>query len=123
MPLLARFSPLPLLLALLCLSGCIPWAVRGQHQLKVVAPASVAPGAVFRFQVEIKDLDGQPLRNIHYGWLIDWPEVRGILHTGISFEPQEMMVKGGAGKAALRLHVHDEKGRTSQVDRFDFRVE
>jgi hypothetical protein len=55
--------------------------------------------------------------------MIDWPEVRGITHTGISAEPQIMTVKGGPGKALLRLYAQDEKGRWTQVDKFDFKVE
>jgi hypothetical protein len=34
-----------------------------------------------------------------------------------------MTVKGGPGKALLRLYAQDEKGRWTQVDTFDFKVE
>jgi hypothetical protein len=108
---------------LLLLAGCTPWAVKDEHRLKVVAPSTVAVGAVYTFSVEITDGTGQPTKNMNYGWLIDWPQARGISHTGVSFEPQQMAVKGGAGKALLRVYVHDEKGRMTQVDRFEFMVE
>jgi hypothetical protein len=109
-------------LAALGLAGCGSWGVKGQHQLKLEAPATVAVGAVYRFRVQVTDLNGTP-KDACYGWMIDWPEARGILHSGISSEVQEMTVKGGAGKATLRLYLEDEKGRTAQVDRFEFKVE
>jgi hypothetical protein len=117
-----RSRLLPLLLVPF-VGGCYSWAVQGQHQLKIVAPASVAVGAVYEFRVDVTDLHGQPLRNIHYGWMIDWPQVRGIRHDGLSFVPERMPVKGGAGRALLRLYMLDEKGRISQVDQVEFKVE
>ena len=114
---------LPVLLALPALCGCYPWAVKGQHTLKLSAPERVAPGAIYTFQVDVIDASGQTVPHAHYGWMIDWPEVRGITHTGVSTEPQQMAVKGGAGKALLRLYVQDEKGRWTQVDKVDFKVE
>jgi hypothetical protein len=123
MSLPGRTALLPLLLPTFCLAGCYPWAIKGQHQFKVVAPESVAVGAEFTFRVEVTDAAGQPAQRVHYGWLIDWPDVRGISHTGISFEPQQMLVKGGAGKAVLRLYMQDQKGRMTQVDKVEFKVE
>jgi hypothetical protein len=114
---------LPLLLLLPALGGCYPWAVKGQHTLKLTAPETVAPGAIYTFHVDVLDASGQTIPHAHYGWMIDWPEVRGITHTGISAEPQMMTVKGGPGKALLRLYAQDEKGRWTQVDTFDFKVE
>lgn len=111
------------ILLLPALAGCLPWAVKGEHTLKAVAPATVAVGAVYTFHVEVLDASGRSLPNIHYGWMIDWPEVRGITHTGVSLEPQQMAAKGGAGKAVLRLYVQDERGRMSQVDKVEFKVE
>jgi hypothetical protein len=113
---------LPLLLAFVALGGCFPWATKGQHTLKLVAPDTVAVGAEFVFHVDVLDAEGKTVERIHYGWMIDWPEVRGISHTGVSGEPQRMLVKGGPGKAVLRLYVQDEKGRMSQVDKIDFTV-
>lgn len=106
----------------LVLAGCQSWAMKGQHHLKLVAPDSVAMGAEYVFTVEVTDTAGQPAKNITYGWLIDWPEVRGITHTGTSFEPQRMVVKGGAGKAQIRLYMKDEGGHWAQVDKTDFTV-
>jgi hypothetical protein len=80
-------------------------------------------GGEFVFHVEVPGPDGQPAERTAYDWMIDWPEVRGIPHTGISFEPQRMKVKGGPGQATLRLYVHDEAGRNSQVHRSEFKVD
>jgi hypothetical protein len=110
------------LLIPLVLAGCQAWATKGQHQFKLVAPDTVAAGAEYVFTVEVTDAAGQPARNVTFGWLIDWPTVRGISHTGTSFEPQRMVVKGNPGKAQLRLYMKDESGRTTQVDKVDFTV-
>lgn len=117
----ARTALLPLLLA--ALAGCQAWATKGQHHVKLVAPETVAVGAEYVFTVEVTDASGQPARNVTFGWLIDWPNVRGISHTGTSFEPQRMLVKGGPGKAQIRLYMKDESGHLTQVDKVDFTVQ
>lgn len=110
-------------LPLLLLAGCASWATQGQHTLKAKAPATVAMGAVYTFTVDVVDASGAPLAGAHYGWMIDWPTVRGISHTGVSGEPQQMAVKGGPGTATLRLYLKDEKGRLTQADKLEFKVE
>jgi hypothetical protein len=117
-----RLTRLALLTAVF-LSGCSAFATKGTNTLKIRAPNRVAVGASYTFQVDVLDEAGQPVPHVHYGWLIDWPEIRGIYHTGASSEPQRMEVKGGAGKALLRVYMKDERGRVTQVDQFEIRVE
>jgi hypothetical protein len=105
------------------LAGCYPWAIKEEHRLKLSAPASVPRDGFFTFSVEIAGPDGEPAKHLRYGWLIDWPEARGIMHTGVSSEPQTMGVKGGPGKATLRLYVNDAAGHHTQIDRYEFKVE
>jgi hypothetical protein len=111
------------LLAALPLAGCYPWVVKDKHRLSFVAPKTVPQGGVFEFTVEAAGPDGEPVHQLRYGWMIDWPEVRGIRHTGVTFQPQRMEVKGGAGKAVLRLYMRDAAGHTTQTDRYEFTVE
>ena len=81
-----------LILALLA-PGCHTWARQNQHTLKVDLPEHVPQGGLLNFRVDVVAADGQAVPGLTYGWLVDWPEVRGILHTGISMEPQKMEVK------------------------------
>jgi hypothetical protein len=117
-----RWAVGAILLVTLTAAGCRSWALKGQHQLKITAPATVPRGGEYVFQVEVLGPDGKHAAGLTYAWMIDWPDVRGIPHTGVSLQPQRMAVKGGSGQATLRVYVRDAAGHNSQVDRFEFKV-
>lgn len=119
-----RFIALALALAgTAFLGGCLTWAQTSEHRLKIDAPAKVKVDEVYTFKVDVTTADGQPAKGITYAWMIDWPEVKGMLHNGLSSEPVQMRVKGGPGKALLRIYANDPSGRRVQIDKFEFLVE
>jgi hypothetical protein len=104
-------------------AGCYSWAQIPQHKLRIDAPSRAKVDEVYTFKVDVTTAEGAVVEQIRYGWLIDWPEAKGMLHTGISSQPQQMKVKGGAGKALLRIYANDATGRRTQIDKFEFQVE
>jgi hypothetical protein len=111
-----------LLGAVACAGGCNSMARTPQHRLTIDAPATVKQDGLYAFRVHITTADGAPADRVSYMWMIDWPEVKGMLHSGLSSQRQEMMVKGGPGKALLRIYADDATGRRVQVDKFEFQV-
>ena len=105
------------------LAGCLPWAQMPQHKLRIDAPAKAKVDEFYTFKVHVTTADGDKVEQVRFGWMIDWPEVKGMLHTGLSSEPQQMKPKGGPGKALLRIYANDATGRRTQVDKFEFQVE
>lgn len=105
------------------LAGCGSWAQLPQHKLRIDAPAKAKVDEYYTFKVHVTTADGKEADGVRFGWMIDWPDVKGMLHTGISSEPQQMKPKGGPGKALLRVYANDATGRRSQVDKFEFQVE
>ena len=112
-----------LLILVAGLAGCVPAAKTAEHKFKIDAPAKVKKEEIYVFKVNILNAAGETVDRVSYTWMIDWPEAKGMLHNGLSGQPQQMKVKGGGGKALLRLYADDSTGRRVQVEKFEFLVE
>ena len=112
-----------LLILVAGLAGCTASAKTAEHKFKIDAPAKVKKDEIYVFKVTILNAAGETVDRVSYNWMIDWPEVKGMLHSGLSGRLQQMKVKGGGGKALLRVYADDPSGRRVQVEKFEFIVE
>jgi hypothetical protein len=112
------------LLALAVLGGCYTAAQGAAYKWTLQAPSSVvhAPGSKLRFTVETKTLDGKPIGNVPYVWVVDWVGLHGAEHNGESSREESILVKGGPGTAHLYILASDPNGRLVEVARTRFEV-
>lgn len=121
---MTRRALLGAVLAALPLLGCTAFSARDtDYQFKIVAPARAKSGEMYRFTVELTTPGGEPATGATYGWLIDWPDVKGIMHVGRAFEPQEKEAKCSPGTATLRIYAKNASNRPVQVARQDIQVD
>ena len=105
-------------------SGCTAFSARvSEYQFKIVAPERVKAGEMLTFTVELTKGAGEQATGATYGWLIDWPDVKGIMHVGRAFEPQQKEAKCSVGTATLRVYAKNAQNRPVQVARQDIQVE
>ena len=117
-------SALSVAVPLACLAvGCgTPWAIHDQYSWKIVAPAKVARAADLPFHVEASSKDGQEARELKFRYVVDWSDIKGSRHTGETFVPQLIRVKGNPGKALLRVYAYDANEALHQVAQHEFEV-
>jgi hypothetical protein len=111
-----------------CISGCIPGlasfsAREALYRFTIVAPERVKQGGVLTFHVEVTSADGNRAPEVTYGWMIDWPDIRGAMQVGKAFEPRSKEAKCSPGTAVLRIYAKNDSNRIVQVARKDFQVE
>jgi hypothetical protein len=105
-------------------SGCTAFSAReSKYKFKIVAPERVKAGEMLTFTVELTTLAGEQATGATYGWLIDWPDVKGIMHVGRAFEPQQKEAKCSVGTATLRVYAKNAQNYPVQMARQDIQVE
>ena len=112
-----------LILGLLSGAGCRSWAIQGEHQVKIIAPAKVSKGDSFAFRVEVRDRGGNPVEGARFWWTIDWVGLQGSEHKNKSFEELSIRAKGSPGTATLRVQGYDASNDIVEMARHDFTVE
>ena len=111
-------------LVLLALSGCYSFSAReSEHRLRLVAPDAVKRGERLTFHVDVMEADGERARDVTYGWLLDWPDAKGIMQVGKAFLPVSREATCSPGTAVLRIFAKNESKRAVQVLRKDIQVE
>jgi hypothetical protein len=110
------------LLLAVTLTGCRPWAWTAEHKLSINAPARVSSKGTFYFTVSALDNDGQPA-SFAYQWTIQWVGVEGSKHKGKSGVTEKISVKGGAGKALLKIYGYDPHDNWTEIANHAFDVE
>lgn len=104
------------------LAGCRSWAWTSEHKISINAPARVGQKAEFYFTVSATDKDGQPA-HIAYQWSIQWVGVEGSTHKGKSGVTERIRVKGGVGKALLKIYGYDVHENWGEIANQPFDVE
>lgn len=120
-----RRAALPALSILLFfISGCYSFSAReSEHHLKLIAPDSVKRGERLTFQVEVMTAGGERAEDVTYGWLLDWPDVKGVMQLGRAFEPTSREANCSPGTAVLRIYAKNASKRAVQVLRKDIQIE
>lgn len=106
------------LLGLAVIAGCsTPAAQAAAYKWKLNAPSTVviAPQSKIHFTVETTTLDGKPIGDIPYVWVVDWVGLHGMQHNGESSHEEAILVKGGPGTAYLRILARDPNERLAEV--------
>jgi len=101
---------LALALVLAPLAGCKVAATGGDYRWSVKAPAQVVEESRLQFAVEATAKDGTPVLGVPYVWLVDWVGVHGVKHQGHTGEAESIRVKGGSGRAILRVLAMEGAG-------------
>jgi hypothetical protein len=93
------------LAAVALMAGCKHAAPAAGYQWSIKAPAQVTLGSKSKltFVVETRTPDGQMAVDVPYRWVVEWVGVHGVEHQGYSGKEQEISVKGGPGKASIRV--------------------
>jgi hypothetical protein len=120
-----RSAALPAAAVLLLLAaGCYSFSAReGEHRFKLLAPDSVKRGERLTFQVEVTTAGGERAEDVTYGWLLDWPDVKGVMQMGKPFVPTGGEAKCSSGTAVLRIFAKNASKRAVQVLRKDIQIE
>ena len=106
------------------ISGCYSFSAReSDHRLRLIAPDSVKRGELLTFQVEVMTAGGERAEDITYGWLLDWPDVKGVMQLGRAFEPTNRQANCSPGTAVLRIYAKNASKRAVQVLRKDIQIE
>ena len=109
--------------ALLGTSGCRGRALKDDYAWAArIAKRDVNRGEDLRFRVETRDRSGQPVEGVRYLWSVDWVGLNGARHRGTSFKDELLRVKGGEGRAFLRIYAYDAGGAVTQVLKEPFEV-
>jgi len=107
---------------LMALVGCKNWAEVNLQTLSVNAPARVSRNGEFYFTLLAKDKEGHPVK-VAFQWSIEWVGLEGSTHKGKSGESEKIRVKGGAGKATLRILGYDAQDNWGEIAKHVFEVE
>jgi hypothetical protein len=106
------------------LAGCKSAAPAANYQWSVKAPSQVTLGSKskLRFTVETRTPDGQVAAEVPYLWVVEWVGVHGSQHQGYSGREQDITVKGGPGKASVRILAAHGEDKHVEVARAEFDV-
>jgi hypothetical protein len=104
------------------LTGCRSWASTSEQKLSINAPDRVSIKGTFYFTVSGVGNDGQP-SSFAYQWTIQWVGVEGSKHKGKSGVTEKISVKGGAGKALLKIYGYDPHDNWTEIANHAFDVE
>jgi hypothetical protein len=113
------------LAAVAVMAGCkTPAAPAANYQWSVKAPSQVTLGSKskLRFVVETRTPDGQVAAEVPYRWVVEWVGLHGSEHQGYSSREEEITVKGGPGKASLRILASQGEDRKVEVAHAQFDV-
>jgi hypothetical protein len=111
------------------LTGCIPGLVsfsarESEHRFKLEAPDRIRQGEILTFSVEMTTSAGDRVpEETTYGWILDWPDVKGRMRSARAFEDQHQEAKCSPGTAVLRIYAKNASNRIVQVLRKDIPVE
>jgi hypothetical protein len=103
------------------LAGCKTAAPAAGYQWSVKAPSQVTlgSGSKLRFVVETRTPEGNVVADVPYLWVVEWVGVHGAHHQGYSSREEDISVKGGPGKASLRIlasHGDDKKVEVARCE-------
>jgi hypothetical protein len=106
------------------MASCKSAAPAANYQWSVQAPSQVTLGSKSRlkFLVETKTMDGQMAADVPYLWVVEWVGVHGVEHQGYSGREQDITVKGGPGKASVRILAAHGEDKHVEVARAEFDV-
>ncbi len=105
-------------------AGCKTAAPAANYQWTVKAPSQVALASKSRlkFVVETRTPDGQGVADVPYLWVVEWVGLHGMEHQGYSSREEDITVKGGPGKAILRILASHGEDRKVEVARAEVEV-
>ncbi len=112
------------LAAVALMAGCKTAAPAANYQWSVKAPSQVALGSKSRlkFVVETRTPNGQGVADVPYRWVVEWVGVHGVEHQGYSAREEDITVKGGPGKASVRILASQGGDKKVEVARAEFDV-
>lgn len=112
------------LTTLALLAGCKTAAPAGEYQWSVKSPSQVTlgKGSRLKFTVETRAHDGQAVADVPFLWVVEWVGVHGVEHQGYSSREEDIAVKGGPGKATLRILASHGDDKRVEVARAEFTV-
>ena len=110
--------------AVALMAGCKAAAPAANYQWSVKAPSQVALASKskLRFTVETRTPDGQVVAEVPYRWVVEWVGLHGSEHQGYSGREQDITVKGGPGKASVRILGSQGEDKKVEVARAEFDV-
>jgi len=105
-------------------AGCKTAAPAANYQWSVKAPSQVTLGSKskLKFVVETRTPDGQGVADIPYLWVVEWVGLHGMEHQGYSSREEDITVKGGPGKATVRVLASHGEDKMVEVARAEFEV-
>lgn len=111
-----------LLLMVAPVAGCRPWASLAENKLSIAAPARVDRKGEFSFTVHATDRYGDP-DAVAFHWVVAWVGVNGSVYNGSSGVTEKIQVKGGTGKAMLKILGYDTHQKWGEIANHVFDVE
>ena len=107
------------------LCGCTNFSAReADHRFKLNAPDRIQHGDLLTFSVEMTTVSGEQVsEETTYGWILDWPDVKGMMRMGRAYEELHQEARCSPGTAVLRIYAKNPSNRIVQVLRKEIQVD
>lgn len=109
-------------LLLASLTGCRSWVSLAENKITINAPTRIDRKGEFYFTLNATDKYGDP-DAVVYQWAVAWVGVEGSVHKGKSGVTEKIRVKGGTGKALLKILGWDTHEKWTEIASHAFDVE